>query len=296
MAIKFNPMLLIGRIVTLVILRESDHGFYLQADGGTEVLLPNAEVPPDLEPGDEVRVFISRDSEDRLIATTRLPLAQAGEIKGLKVVDLHPRVGAFLDIGLVKDLLLPFAEQRQRVRVGDTVVVRINIDPKTDRLIATAKLGRYLDKTRPEYAPGQAVSLIALEPTPLGWAFVVEGRHRGLLHSNEIHRTLAPGDEIQGYIRQVKDDYKIDLSLDPPGFSRVTNLSDRILKLLRENGGQLDLGDDSSPDQIQETLGVSKKAFKAAIGALYRQQFIQLSPMRIQLLTPSSKSSKIRHP
>lgn len=290
-------MSLIGRIVSLVILRESDHGLYLKGqESGQEILLPNAEVPPDVEPGDELRVFIARDSEDRIVATTRLPLAQAGEIKGLKVVGIHPRIGAFLDIGLAKDILLPFAEQSQRVREGETVVVHILVDPKSDRLIATSKLGRYLDKTPPVYATGQAVSLIALEPTPLGWVFVVDGSHRGLLHASEIHRSISPGDELSGYVRDVRDPYKINLSLEPIGFGRITDLSDRILNALRINGGHIDLGDASSPDAIKDAFGVSKKAFKAAVGGLYKKKLIRPGAHQIALLPHSGGNENAKLP
>lgn len=280
-------MSLLGRIRTLVVLRESDHGLYLDAGPLGEVLLPTREVPPDIEPGDEVRVFVARDSEDRLVATTRLPHAQAGEIKGLKVLEVNRRLGAFLDFGLAKDLLLPFAEQTRPVRLGETVVVRILVDPKSDRLIATSKLGRYLDKTPPKYAKGEAVSLIILEKTPLGYAAVVEGSHRGLIHASEVHRPLASGDEMTGYIRSVKDDYKIDLALEPVGFGRVTDLSDRILEALRSGGGRLDLGDASSPEEIKERFGSSKKAFKQAIGTLYRKKLIIPGPHSLELSSSS---------
>lgn len=282
-------MSLLGRIRTLVVLRESDHGLYLDAGPLGEVLLPTREVPPDIEPGDEVRVFVARDSEDRLVATTRLPHAQAGEIKGLKVLEVNRRLGAFLDFGLAKDLLLPFAEQSKPVRPGETVVVRILVDPKSDRLIATSKLGRYLDKTPPEYVTGQEVGLVILEKTPLGYAAVVEGRHRGLIHASEVHRPLASGDELTGYIRAVKDDYKIDLALEPVGFGRVTDLSERILEALRTGNGRIDLGDASTPDEIKERFGSSKKAFKQAIGTLYRKRLIIPGPNSLELAKPPGR-------
>ncbi|MCB1203326.1 MAG: GntR family transcriptional regulator, partial [Verrucomicrobiae bacterium] len=157
----------------------------------------------------------------------------------------------------------------------------------SDRLIATSKLGRYLDKTPPKYAKGEAVSLIILEKTPLGYAAVVEGSHRGLIHASEVHRPLASGDEMTGYIRSVKDDYKIDLALEPVGFGRVTDLSDRILEALRSGGGRLDLGDASSPEEIKERFGSSKKAFKQAIGTLYRKKLIIPGPHSLELSSSS---------
>ena len=278
-------MSLLGRIRTLVILRQSDHGYYLDGGQMGEILLPTREVPPDVEQGDEVRVFVARDSEDRIVATTTLPICQAGEFAGMKVLEVNPRVGAFLDWGLAKNLLLPFAEQSKKVQAGERVVVRVLVDPKTDRPIATTKLGRYLDKTSPRYAPGQPVSLIILEKTPLGYAAIVDGLHRGLLHESAIHRPLEIGDVIPGFIRALREDYKIDLSLEPIGFGRVTDLSTRILETLKANGGILELGDESSPDLIREQFGSSKKAFKQAVGTLYRKQLIEPGPRQIRLLS-----------
>ncbi len=277
-------MALLGRINQLIILRESDHGFYL--DGGPlgEILLPTREVPADVEQGDEVTVFVSRDSEDRIVATTQLPLCQADDFAGLRVIEVNDRIGAFLDWGLPKDLLLPFAEQSKKVGTGQKVVVRVIIDEKTNRIIATTKLGRYLDKTSPRYEAGQPVSLMVLEKTPLGYAAMIDRRHRGLIHASEVHRELEPGEELQGYVRALREDYKIDLSLEPVGYGRVTDLSDRILETLRAKGGSLAIGDQSSPEQIRETFGTSKKAFKQAAGRLYKKMLIEIGPDHITLL------------
>lgn len=279
-------MAFLGRIQNLLILRASDHGFILDGGGLGEILLPNSETPPEVEQGDEVRVFISRDSEDRIVATSRLPLCEAGDYAGLKVIEVHPRLGAFLDWGLAKDLLLPFAEQSKPVRPGERVVVRVVVDPKSNRLIATSKLGRYLDKTPPRYESGQAVSLMILERTPLGWSAMVERRHRGLLYAKDVHRPLEPGLELEGFVREVKEDFKIDLSLEAVGFGRVTDLSGRILEQLRQHGGRIDLGDESSPEAIRERFGASKKAFKQAVGALYRKRLVQPAPHSLVLLPP----------
>ncbi len=274
----------LGRINQLIILRESDHGFYL--DGGPlgEILLPTREVPADVEQGDEVTVFVSRDSEDRIVATTQLPLCQAGEYAGLRVIEVNDRIGAFLDWGLPKDLLLPFAEQSKKVGTGQKVVVRVIIDEKTDRIIATTKLGRYLDKVSPRYEAGQPVSLMVLEKTPLGYAAMIDRKHRGLIHSSEVHRELEPGEELQGYVRALREDYKIDLSLEPVGYGRVTDLSDRILETLRARGGNIAIGDQSSPELIRDTFGTSKKAFKQAAGRLYKKKLVEIGPDHIKLV------------
>jgi len=289
-------MALLGRIQNLVILRESDHGYYL--DGGPlgEILLPTREVPPEVEQGDEVRVFVARDSEDRLVATTRLPLCEAGDFAGLKVVEVNPRLGAFLDWGLAKDLLLPFAEQSRPVRLGERVVVRVLVDPKSDRLIATTKLGRYLDKTAPRYQNGQPVSLMILEATPLGYRAMIERRHRGLLHASDVPRTLEPGEEFRGFVKAMKDDHKIDLSLEPPGYGRVAGLSERILEALHQNHGLLELGDESPPETIRSAFGASKKAFKQAVGRLYRENLVLPGSHSITLRNSGKKGGPNRKP
>ena len=163
-------------------------------------------------------------------------------------------------------------------------MVKVIIDEKTDRIVATTKLGRYLDKTPPRYDTGQPVTLIVLEKTPLGYAAIIDRKHRGLIHESEVHRPLLPGDELQGYVRAVREDYKVDLSLEPVGYSRVTDLSDRILQLLRENGGRIAIGDQSPPEAIRETFGASKKAFKQAVGNLYKKRLIELAPGSIALI------------
>lgn len=282
-------MALLGRINSLLIVRESDHGFYL--DGGPlgEILLPTREVPAEVEQGDEVSVFVSRDSEDRIVATSQLPNCQVGDFAGLTVLEVHPRMGAFLDWGFPKDLLLPFGEQRRKVCGGERVVVKVILDEKTHRIIATTKLGRYLDKTPPRYETGQPVTLLVLEKTPLGYAAIIDRKHRGLLHGSEVHRPLFPGDELPGYVRAVREDYKVDLSLEPVGYSRVTDLSERIMEQLRAAGGHIAIGDQSPPERIRETFGSSKKAFKQAVGSLYKKRLVELAPESLSLVAKSEK-------
>ncbi len=285
-------MVQIGRVQTLVILRESDNGFYLDGGKDQEILLPKREIPPDVEQGDEVSVFISRDSEDRIVATTRIPLCQVNEYAALEVIEVHPRLGAFLDWKFPKDLLLPFAEQSRRVRQGERVVVRVILDPKSERLIATSKLGHYLDKTAARYLAGDPVSLIVLEETPLGYVAIIEGRHRGLIHRSDLVRKLRIGERLEGFVRAVKEDHKIDLTLEPPGRKRVGDLSERILDALGEAGGELPYGDASPPEVIRERFGSSKKAFKQAVGALYKKGLIDLNPESIRRRTVSKKSPR----
>lgn len=274
----------LGRTNRLVIVRDSDHGFYLDGEELGEILLPTREVPEDVEQGDEVEVFLMRDSEDRLIATSQKPWCEVGDFAALEVKSVHPKVGAFLDWGMPKDLLLPFREQLGRVKEGQLVIVRVLLDKVSDRIVATARTNRFLNQTFPPYGIGEEVSLIVQERTPLGYLAIVNQRHRGLLHESHLRHPLQIGEELSGYIAKVKEDGKIDLSLDAVGYGRVTNLSDRILEELQQAGGELGIGDKSSPEEIRNRFDTSKKAFKQALGALYRDRKIVLEPNRISLV------------
>lgn len=277
----------LGKSDSLVILRESDNGFYL--DGGElgEILLPSREVPEDVEQGDRVEVFVSRDSEDRLVATTTSPLCEVDQFAALLVVSVNPKIGAFLDWGLAKDLLLPFREQTRRVAVGERVVVRVMVDKKSDRIVATTKTNRFLDRFKPNYDVGDQVKLIVQERSPLGYNAIVDQQFRGLLYKNAVDRSLEIGETLDGYIRDLRDDGKIDLSLEPVGYGRVSTLTERILAALQEQGGRLELGDRSSPDAIRAAFGTSKKAFKQAVGSLYRDRVIRLTDGGIELVDQS---------
>ncbi len=282
----------LGKINHLVIVRDSDHGFYL--DGGElgEILLPNREIPEDVEQGDEVEVFVSRDSEDRIVATSSRPTCEVGDFVVLEVKAVHPKIGAFLDWGYSKDLLLPFREQLGKVRTGDKVLVHVFLDDVSSRIVASARTSRYLNKRRPEYDTGDEVSLIIQEETPLGYMAIVDGEFRGLLHRERISKKLRVGEKYDGYIAAMKPEAKIDLSLEPIGYRRVTSFGDRILKELDEQGGSLPFSDKSPPEKIRDHFGVSKKAFKQALGALYRDRKIQIEKDRIHLLesTDSQKA------
>ncbi|MEM7601256.1 MAG: S1-like domain-containing RNA-binding protein [Verrucomicrobiota bacterium] len=273
----------LGKTNTLVIVRDSDHGFYLDGGDLGEILLPNAEVPEGVEQGDEVEVFVSRDSEDRLVATVQKPIAEVGQFAALEVTSIESNIGAFLDWGLTKDLLLPFREQPFRVRVGQLALVYLTVDEVSNRIIASARTKRHLDKTRPDYQVGQAVELIIRERTPLGYMSIVNQQHSGLLHESRISRPLKIGETFNGYIAAMKPGDKIDLSLEPVGYGRVTGLSGQILEKLKENGGSLEIGDKSSPDDIRRVFQTSKKAFKQALGALYRKRLIEISGEHISL-------------
>jgi predicted RNA-binding protein (virulence factor B family) len=283
-------MAILGKRNTLSIVRASGPGLYL--DGGElgEILLPGRYIPADLKPKDKLDVFVYRDSEDRLVATTEIPLAEVGEFACLKVIGVNDRVGAFLDWGLAKDLLLPFREQERSVRVGQRVVVFVYLDPKSQRIVASARLHRHLSRELPHYRNSQPVNLLITGASPLGYQAVVENSHMGLLYRDKTTMPLQIGQRIQGYVRNVRPGGQLDLSLDASGYKRVAPLTDQIVKALQESGGRLAFDDDSSPEEIRKHFGVSKKAFKQALGKLYKARRIEFTNPGIKLLDNSSWS------
>jgi predicted RNA-binding protein (virulence factor B family) len=285
-----SPMAQIGQFNALPILRESPHGLYL--DGGThgEILLPNRYVTKETKPGGKIDVFVHRDSEDRLVATTEKPLAIVGQCASLRVVSTKSGVGAFLSWGLDKDLLLPLREQSRDLRAHDWVVVYIALDPKSDRIIASTRLKRYLDVTPANYRTGEAVKLLIEAETPLGYRAIINHAHHGLLfHSDLDGKILRIGETIDGFVRSVREDGKVDLSLEKVGYGRIAPLTEQILEKLRAANGRLALHDKSSPQEIQSAFGVSKKAFKQAVGSLYKDQFILIEPTGLRLASPPVK-------
>ena len=283
-------MAILGKRNTLSIVRESAPGLYL--DGGElgEILLPGRYIPANLKPKDKLDVFIYRDSEDRLVATTESPLAAVGEFAAMKVVSINDRVGAFLDWGLAKDLLLPFREQERMVRVGQRVVVFVYVDPKTQRIVASSRLHRHLSQERPLYRNSHPVSLLITGATQLGYQAIVENAHSGLLYRDNITTPLQIGQRLQGFVRNIRENDQIDLSLDAAGYKRVASLTDQIVKALEASDGKLGFDDDSSPEAIRQMFSVSKKAFKQALGKLYKTRRIQFTKPGIQLLDKSSWS------
>jgi uncharacterized protein len=282
--VSCRGMATLGTYNVLPIIRESTPGLYL--DGGElgEILLPKRYIPRDIQPKDKLEVFIYRDSEDRLVATTEQPIATVGEFACLRVIGINDRTGAFLDWGLSKDLLLPFREHVRPVKVGDRVVVYILVDPKTERIIASMRLNRHFSRERPLYRPNAKVDLLISGSTPLGYEAVVDGRHRGLLFRDNIVTRVQIGQQLKGFVRAVRPNGQIDLSLDAAGYSRVGKLTDLILEALRSNGGKLDFDDDSSPELIRQRFGVSKKAFKQALGSLYKERQIEFRRPGIELV------------
>jgi hypothetical protein len=283
-------MAIIGQRNLLSIVRASQPGLYL--DGGElgEILLPGRYIPADLAPKQKLDVFVYRDSEDRLVATTETPNAMVGEFACLKVINLHERIGAFLDWGLAKDLLLPFSEQEHPVRLGDRVVVYVCLDAQTQRILASMRLNRHLNRDTPAYRDGQPVNLLVAGKTPLGYSAIVENAHRGQLYNSQLAAPLAIGQKLKGFVRAVRAGGKIDLTLDAAGYQRVAPLTNKIIEALQFSGGKFEFDDDSTPAAIRQNFGVSKKAFKQALGRLYKSRRIAFLKPGIQLLDNSSWS------
>ncbi|MFY0642610.1 MAG: GntR family transcriptional regulator [Bermanella sp.] len=276
-------MLEIGRFNDLTILRQLPRG--LQLDGGEhgEILLPKQYTTEEMKIGDSVKVFIYRDSEDRLIATTQTPLAMVGDFAYLNVVDESP-VGAFLDMGLQRDILVPFSEQNNRLEKGRKVLVRIYLDD-SDRLTASTKLDTFLydtDETN-AYKTGEEVKIVVGPKTDLGIKVIVDGTYWGLIYHSDVFQPLNRGDQLTGYVKRVREDQKIEIVLQKPGFARVEGLAGDVLEQLTQEGGFIALSDKSAPDDIKKKFHCSKNSYKQAIGTLYKQRLIRIEKDGIYL-------------
>ncbi|NLZ78615.1 MAG: GntR family transcriptional regulator [Gammaproteobacteria bacterium] len=278
-------MALIGDMNTLQVIRQADFGVYLDGGPDGDILLPRREMPKGepCEDEDWVNVFVYLDSEDRIIATSRTPTIKVGEFASLKVVDINP-IGLFLDWGLNKDLLLPHSEEKRPLQEGDYCVVYAYIDERTKRITATARLDRYLDQVPAEYSVGEEVDLLVAEATDLGFKAIINGKHWGLIHKNEAFKFLRGGMQERGFIREIRDDGLINLSLQPQGQELRDALSEAILAKLDANQGRLELSDKSPAPLIAQTFGVSKGNFKKAIGGLYKHGIIRILPDAIELV------------
>ena len=231
-----------------------------------------------------IEAFIYLDSEDRIIATTQIPNAMVGQFAGMEVVSVN-EVGAFLEWGLQKDLLVPFREQKVKMEQGKTYVVYVYYDEESNRIAASAKLDQFLDLEQTEYDEGQEVDLLIYNQTDMGYKAIVNNINEGVLYANEVFQPLHKGQRLKGYIKKIRDDGKLDLCLQKPGFEKIDELADRILSYLAKNDGFLNVTDKTPPDVISQMFNVSKKTFKKAVGALYRKKLVQLEPDGISLIS-----------
>lgn len=273
----------IGKINHLYVVKEVDFGIYLDGGDLGEILMPKRYVPEGTQPEDTIEAFIYLDSEDRLVATTDKPLAMVEEFALLEVVSVTP-VGAFLNWGLPKDLFVPFREQRQPMEEGKKYLVYVYLDQNSKRIAASSKIEQFLDNIPVDYDENEEVDLIIVNETDLGYNAIIDNSHLGVIYKNEVFQTLNPGDKFQGYIKKIRTDGKIDLRLDKIGYEKITSFVDRIIVELQKNNGFLPLTDKSLPEEIYKTFKISKKNFKAAIGALYKKRMIALEEKGIRLL------------
>ena len=276
-------MAAIGLMNDLEVVKEVDFGIYL--DGGThgEILMPKRYVPEGCKPGDVLNVFIYLDSEDRLVATNEKPKAMVGEFALLPVVSIT-NVGAFLDWGLPKDLLVPFREQQQSMEAGRSYLVYVYLDDESQRIAASSKLDKCVDNIPVDYEVGEEVDLIIAGQTDLGFKAIIDNSHWGMIFKNEVFQPLKVGQKLKGFIKTIREDEKIDLSLQKEGYEKIDDISQSILNKLAASNGFLPLTDKSSPESIKGTFQISKKNFKKAIGSLYKHRLISLEEDGIKLL------------
>ena len=272
----------LGKFNQLEVVKQVDFGMYLDGGEEGEILLPTRYVPEDCKLGDWLNVFLYLDNEERLIATTLTPLVQVGEFACLEVSWVN-QFGAFLNWGLMKDLFVPFSEQKMKMQVGRKYVIHAHLDDESYRIVASAKVERYLSKDRPEYASGDEVNILILQKTDLGFKAIIDNKYSGLLYENEIFRALETGMQMKAFVKQVREEGKVDLILQKPGFEKVDDFSKTLVEYIREHGGRINLNDKSPAEDIYDTFGVSKKTFKKGVGDLYKKRLISLHENGITL-------------
>lgn len=272
----------LGKFNTLEVVKQVDFGMYLDGGEQGEILLPNRYVPEDCKIGDFLNVFLYLDIEERLIATTLTPLVQVGEFACLEVSWVN-QFGAFLNWGLMKDLFVPFREQKMKMQVGKKYIIHAHIDEESYRIVASAKVDRYLSKEIPEYKQGDEVEALIWQKTDLGYKAIVDNKFSGLIYESEVFHPVEIGERLKVYVKQVREDGKIDLMFQKPGMGGVEDFSQTLLQYITEHDGVISLNDKSPAEEIYEIFGVSKKTFKKAVGDLYKKHLIVLSGDSIRL-------------
>lgn len=276
-------MIQLGKNNLLKVVKEVDFGMYLDGGDHGEILLPTRYVPKGCKPGDEMNVFLYLDQDERLIATTLQPLVTVGQFACLEVAWVN-EYGAFLNWGLMKDLFCPFREQKQRMIQGNHYVVYVKVDEDSYRIMATAKVEKYLSTERPPYKHGDEVQLLVWQKTDLGFKVIVENKFQGQIYDNQIFQALHTGDTLTGYVDHIRQDGKIDITVQRTGRQLTLDFSSTLLQYLKEHGGKCHLCDKSDAAEITMLFKVSKKTFKKAVGDLYRQRLITISDEGIALL------------
>lgn len=276
-------MIEIGVYHTLTILRDTEPGLFLGDQEGNEVLLPNRYVPKTFEIGDSIEVFVYLDNEERPVATTDKPYITKGDFALLRCNQVT-KYGAFLDWGLVKQLFCPFKEQVFKMKQGNWYLVRCYEDEETNRLVASSRTNRFLDNNELTVSKYDEVDLIVSHPSDKGMNVIVNKKHLGLVYQDAIFKELSIGDRMKGVVKKVRQDNKLDIALEQIGYRSIEPNADAVLKELKASGGYLSLNDKSTPEAIKETLQMSKKNFKKAIGALYKQRLIDIKPDGIYLV------------
>lgn len=277
-------MVQLGQYNTLPVLKYVDFGLYLDGGDGLEILMPKRYIPEGTKEGDELRVFVYQDSEARLIATNERPYATVGQFASMRINSVN-QVGAFAEWGTSKELLIPHREQAQRMEEGRRYLIYVYIDQISGRIVGTAKLDKYLNNTPPTYDTNEEVEAIIWKPTPMGWKVIINHKHTGLLYKNQIFQELHSGERLRAWVRGIREDDKIDLSLQPLGYRQMIDPAEAtILKALHNHNGFMPLTDHSTPELIAFELQMSKKTFKKAIGALYKQERILILPEGIKLI------------
>ncbi|MCF6434170.1 S1-like domain-containing RNA-binding protein [Pseudoalteromonas sp. MMG022] len=275
-------MIMLGSINSLMISEVCAEGAYLDGKELGEVFLPAQELEEHLEAGDSVQVFIFQDAQGHPTATTKTPIAQVGQFALLRVKALST-VGAFMDIGIDKDVLAPFNEQKPKMREGHSYLVRLYLDNASKRLCASSNLNKFLNKTEPNYSKFEEVDLIVAAKTDLGYKVIINEQHFGVVFFNTVFKRMFMGQKLKGYIKSVREDGKIDVVLEKPGMGKVVDLGEQILQALNDNGGYLPLGDKSDPEQIKKAFATSKANYKKAIGGLFKQGKINIEAKSISL-------------
>lgn len=275
-------MIEIGKYNDLRIVAKNSNGLSL-SNGDREVLLPYSDVPTNVELGDNLTVFVFVNKDGNTIATTKEALAEVNDFAFLKVVDVNED-GAYLDLGIGKDIYVPTREQKRTMEIGESYAVYVYLDDTNNRMLASSRLDKYIEEEDFEFDEGDEVSLLITEKTDLGYNAIINNTYIGLLYHNELFAHIKPGERRKGWVKKVRVEGKIDLTLQPSGYGHILDTKDLLLKELRENGGKIPLGDKSTPDDVYDRFQISKSAFKKAIGGLYKERIIQVGDFEIKIV------------